>query len=127
MKTKIMPARIAKPASAYVHGVLTEAPAKLLTLSGQLGMRPDGVCEAGAAAQAVRAWEKVQAILDDGGMGLQDIIKVTSYIVSQEHISAYVEAHKAALGDLEPPWTLVVVQALGAPQYLIEVDVTAAA
>ena len=126
MKTKIMPARIAKPASAYVHGVLTEAPAKLLTLSGQLGMRPDGVCEAGAAAQAVRAWENVQAILDDGGMGLQDIIKVTSYIVSQEHISAYVEAHKAVLGDLKPPWTLVVVQALGAPQYLIEVDVTAA-
>ena len=126
MKTKIMPARIAKPASAYVHGVLTEAPAKLLTLSGQLGMRPDGVCEAGAAAQAVRAWENVQAILDDGGMGLQDIIKVTSYIVGQEHISAYVEAHKAVLGELKPPWTLVVVQALGAPQYLIEVDVTAA-
>lgn len=125
MKTKIMPARIAKPASAYVHGLLTEAPAKLLTLSGQLGMRPDGVCESGTAAQAARAWANVQAILDEGGMGLQDIIKVTSYIVGQENISAYVEAHKAVLGDLEPPWTLVVVQALGAPQYLIEVDVTA--
>ena len=107
MKTKITPAGIAKPASAYVHGVLTEAPAKLLTLSGQLGMNaPTDVCEAGAAAQAARAWANVQAILDDGGMGLQDIIKVTSYIVGQENISAYVEAHKAVLGDLEPPWTL---------------------
>lgn len=125
MKTKIMPAGIAKPASAYVHGLLTEAPAKLLTLSGQIGKRPDGVCETGAAAQAARAWANVQAILDEGGMELQDIIKVTSYIVGQENISAYVEAHKAVLGDLEPPWTLVVVQALGAPQYLIEVDVTA--
>jgi 2-iminobutanoate/2-iminopropanoate deaminase len=65
----------------------------------------------------------VQAILDEGGMGLQDIIKVTSYIVGQENISAYVEAHKAMLGEVEPPWTLVVVQALGTPQYLIEVDV----
>jgi enamine deaminase RidA (YjgF/YER057c/UK114 family) len=68
----------------------------------------------------------VQAILDEAGMTLQDIIKVTSYIVGQENISAYVEAHKAVLGELKPPWTLVVVQALGAPQYLIEVDVTAA-
>ena len=75
MKTKIMPARIAKPASAYVHGLLTEAPAKLLTLSGQLGMRPDGVCESGAAAQAAGARVNVQAILDEGGMGLQNIIK----------------------------------------------------
>ena len=55
MKTKIMPAGIAKPASAYVHGLLTEAPAKLLTLSGQIGKQPDGVCETGAAAQAARA------------------------------------------------------------------------
>ena len=54
MKTKITPARIAKPASAYVHGLLTNAPAKLLTLSGKLGERPDGVCETGAAAQAAR-------------------------------------------------------------------------
>jgi len=113
MKTKIMPARIAKPASAYVHGLLTEAPAKLLTLSGQLGMRPDGICESGAAAQAARARVNVQAVLDEGGMGLQNIIKVTSYIVGQEHISAYVEAHKAVLGNLEPPWTLVVAQAFG--------------
>jgi 2-iminobutanoate/2-iminopropanoate deaminase len=126
MKTKITPAGIAEPASAYVHGLLTEAPAKLLTLSGQLGERPDGICEAGAAAQAHRAWANVQAILDEAGMTLQDIIKVTSYIVGQENISAYVEAHKAVLGELKPPWTLVVVQALGAPQYLIEVNVTAA-
>ena len=126
MKTKITPSGIAKPASAYVHGLLTEAPAKLLTLSGQLGERPDGLCETGAAAQAARAWANVQAILDEGGMGLQDIIKVTSYIVGQENIRAYVQAHKAVLGTLEPPWTLVVVQALGGPQYLIEVDVTAA-
>tara|TARA_B110000444_G_C18572484_1_gene470032 strand:+ start:69 stop:278 length:210 start_codon:yes stop_codon:yes gene_type:complete len=68
----------------------------------------------------------VQAILDEGRIRLQDIIKVTSYIVGQENISAYVEAHKVVLRGIEPPWTLVVFQALGAPQYLIEVDVTAA-
>lgn len=85
-------------------------------MSGQLGERPDGVCETGAAAQARRAWANVQAILAEGGMGLEDVVKVTSYIVGQENISAYVNAHKTVLGALEPPWTLVVVQALGAPQ-----------
>ncbi len=68
----------------------------------------------------------MQAILQEADMGLEDIVKVTSYIVGQDNISAYVAAHKAILGDLEPPWSLVVVQALGAPQYLVEVEVTAA-
>ena len=59
-------------------------------------------------------------------MTLDDIVKVTSYIVGPDNIRAYVDAHKAALGLREPPWTLICVAALGRPEYLIEVDVLAA-
>lgn len=126
MKTPINPDHIAPPASAYHHGLLTTPVNTLLTLSGQLGERADGACLEGAAAQAEQAWKNVLAILSEAGLGLEDVIKVTSYIVGQENIAAYVAAHKAALGGLTPPWTLVVVQALGNPEYLVEVDVTAA-
>ena len=126
MKKTVDPQGIAPPASAYRHALLSQGVTDLLTLSGQLGEDADGNCVEGARAQAELAWQNVQAILDEAGMGLGDIVKVTSYIVGQENIAAYVDVHKELLGDVLPPWTLVVVAALGRPQYLIEVDVTAA-
>lgn len=126
MKRVINPAGVAPPASAYNHALLTQPVGALLTLSGQLGEAPDGSCPADAAEQARLAWSNIRAILTEAGMDLGDVVKVTSYIVGQENISAYVAVHKQVMGDLLPPWTLVVVAALGSPDYLIEVDVTAA-
>ncbi|RVU38954.1 RidA family protein [Hwanghaeella grinnelliae] len=126
MKKSVDPKGIAPPASAYRHALLSQGVTDLLTLSGQLGEDPDGKCAEGARAQAEQAWQNVRAILDEAGMGFADIVKVTSYIVGEENIAAYVEVHKELLGDILPPWTLVVVAALGRPEYLIEVDVTAA-
>jgi len=126
MKRIIDPGGIAPPASAYKHGVLTEPVTALLTLSGQLGEAPDGTCPPDATAQARLAWANVLRLLDEAGMGVADIVKVTSYLVGEETIAPYVAVHKDVTGAHEPPWTLVVVAALGDPGYLVEVDVTAA-
>ena len=127
MPKTINPTRIAAPASAYNHAFLVHPVRALLTLSGQLGERPDGTCEPDAEAQARRAWDNVKTILEEAEMDLSNVSKVTSYIVGTENIAAYVKVHKDVLAGLLPPWTLVVVQALGRPEYLIEVDVTATA
>jgi 2-iminobutanoate/2-iminopropanoate deaminase len=126
MKRVINPTDIAPPASAYHHAVLTRPVESLLTLSGQLGEAPDGSCLPDASSQARQAWSNVRSILSETGMALDDVVKVTSYIVGQENIAAYVAAHKEVLGGRLPPWTLVVVAALGRPEYLVEIDVTAA-
>lgn len=126
MAEKLNPTGIAPPASHYNHGFLLRGVSDLMTLSGQLGERPDGSCPASAREQAEIAWGNVAEILRTGGFDLSDIVKVTSYIVGRDNISAYVEVHKALLGDIEPPWTLLVVEALGRPHYLVEVDVMAA-
>ena len=83
MRKIINPAGIAPPASAYHHGLLTTPVTSLLTLSGQLGVRPDGSRPADAEAQARLAWDNVQAILTDAGMDLGAVVKVTSYIVGR--------------------------------------------
>ena len=126
MKTVINPTGIAAPASSYHHAVLSADVSSLLTVSGQLGEYPDGRCAEGAAEQAKLAWQNVYEVLRAANMSVGDIVKVTSYIVGSENIDAYAEAHQNALGDATPPWTLVVVAALGKPEYLIEVDVMAA-
>ena len=59
-------------------------------------------------------------------MGIADLVKLTSYIVGREHVPPYYEVHREAVGDLLPPWTLVLVAGLGRPQYLVEVDAIAA-
>lgn len=117
---------IAKPASHYNHGLYVPAGLGLLSLSGQLGERPDGSCPADAYEQSIQAWQNVLAILAQKNLGIENIIKVTSYIVGEEPIGAYVQAHREIVEGHKPPWTLVVVKALGNPQYLVEVDVLAA-
>lgn len=126
MKKPISPAHIAPPASAYHHGLLTTPVNRLLTLSGQLGEAPDGTCLEGIEAQSQQAWDNVLAILAEAKMDVSNVVKVTSYIVGEENITGYVDVHKEVVGDLTPPWTLIVVPALGRPEYLVEVDVTAA-
>lgn len=127
MPEKINPTGIAPPASHYNHGLLIKGVSDLLTLSGQLGERPDGSCPESAGEQAEVAWTNVREILETAGFDVSNIVKITSYIVGKENIDAYVDVHKSMVGDLLPPWTLVVVEALGHPHYLVEVDVMAAA
>lgn len=126
MRKLIEPKDIAPPASMYHHAILSQGICDLLTVSGQLGERPDGTCAKGAGAQAERAWLNVEAILQEADMGLGHIVKVTSYVVGKQNIDAYVSVHRKFLEDIAPPWTLLVVSALGRAHYLVEVDVLAA-
>jgi enamine deaminase RidA (YjgF/YER057c/UK114 family) len=122
----IDPEGIAPPASAYHHAFHVTNVSEWMFLSGQLGDRADGQPIGDAEAQARQAWKNVEAILAKANMGFSNIVKVTSYIVGEENINAYVAVHRELHGDRRPPWTLVVVAALGEPTYLIEVDVQAA-
>lgn len=126
MFESINPSGIARPASHYHHAVYVPPGLGLMALSGQLGERPDGSCPADPYEQSLQAWRNVLAILRQKDLGLENIIKVTSYVVGEETITPYVQAHKETVNDVEPPWTLVVVKALGNPRYLVEVDVLAA-
>ncbi len=61
-----------------------------------------------------------------GCFGVATLFKVTSYIVGDENIPGLVQIHREVVGVHRPPWTLVVVQALGHRHYKVEIDVVAA-
>jgi 2-iminobutanoate/2-iminopropanoate deaminase len=126
MRKVYNPAGIARPASAYNHALLVEQPARTLYLSGQVGERVDGSISDDFTEQARQTWVNIKAILAEAGMDSADLVKITSFIVGREHVPAYVAVHRAEAGPLLPPWTLVLVAGLGRPQYLIEVEATAA-
>ena len=122
----IAPDNMPKPASAYHHGLLVTAPQQTLYLAGQMGEYPDGTLSAGIDAQAEQAWANIKTLLHDADMTVANIVKVTSYIVGRENIEAYVSRHRQEVGEHLPPWTLILVAGLGSPDYLVEVDATAA-
>ena len=100
--------------------------ARLLFTAGQVGMAPDGTTADGFAAQADQTWANVLALLAEGGMGVEDIVKITGYIVGHENFPAYAAARKKALGGVRPSSTAIIVPALALPEWLVEIEAVAA-
>lgn len=122
------PAGIAGPVSpAYSHGIEVPPNARWLTVSGQVGVTPDGKIAQGIAAQADQAWQNIVAILKSAGMGLENVVKVTTFLTSKDYIPASREVRgRYQVDGYRPASTLLIVAGLAAPDYLVEIEVTAA-
>ncbi len=126
MPNQIVNAGIARQIGKYSDGVAVPSGSRTLYISGTPGLAPDGTCPAGITAQAEQAWRNVTAILEEAGMGLGDLVKVTHYLVRSEDIKPYVEVRSRFLGDLRPASMLLVVPALVRPEFLVEIEACAA-
>lgn len=120
------PKTVAPPLGKYTHAIEVPATARTLYISGQVGNLLDGKPAQGIEAQAEAAWNNIKRILEAAGMGLADLIKVTTYLVNKADIVASRAARLKVMGDLAPASTLVVIDALAAPEWLIEVEAIAA-
>jgi enamine deaminase RidA (YjgF/YER057c/UK114 family) len=126
MLKPINPPDIAPPFSRYSQGIEAPAGLRWLYVSGQVGVRPDGMIEQGFAAQAERAWDNVLAVLAAAGMGPADIVKVNVYLTQRSDMGESRRIRGVKLGDAAPASTLAVVASLADPAWLFEVDVVAA-
>ena len=122
------PAGIAGPVSpSYSHGIEVPPNARWLTVSGQVGVAPDGKIAQGIAAQADQTWQNIVAILKSAGMALEDVVKVTTFLTSKDYIPASREVRgRYQVDGYRPASTLLVVAGLASPDFLIEIEVTAA-
>ena len=110
----------------YSQALEIQPGARLMFTAGQVGMAPDGTTADGFAAQADQTWANVLALLAEGGMGVDDIVKITGYVVGHENFPAYAAARKKALGGVRPASTAIIVPALALPEWLIEIEAVAA-
>ena len=115
-----------QPAAAYSQAVEVAGATRMLLLSGQLGVQPDGSAPATMADQATLAWSNVRAQLAAAGMGMENLVKVTMIIPDRSEIAASRPARAAALGDLRPAST-VIVAGLADPAWKIEIEAIACA
>jgi len=126
MNRKSNPDTVAAPIGAYVHAVEIPPNSRTLYISGQVGIGPDGLLKEGVEAQSEQVFANILAILKANDMGLEDMVKFTSYLVNPSDLQAYRAARARAFGDFRTASTLAIVQALAGPQYLVEVEAIAA-
>jgi enamine deaminase RidA (YjgF/YER057c/UK114 family) len=121
------PATVHAPAGKYSHGAEAPAGARLLYVSGQVGVAPDGATATGDAAQCEQAWANVKSVLAAAGMGADVIVKLNAYVTRPDLIPVYRAARDKAVGNAVPPAsTLVVVAALANPAWVVEIECVAA-
>lgn len=125
----LQPPSISPPFARYAHGVEVPAGARLVVTSGQLALRPDGTVPEGARAQADQCFAQVAAILAEAGMAPHDVIRINAFVTARDHMAGYMAARDAWLAGVDrlPASTLVIVSGFTRPEFLVEVEVTAAA
>ena len=127
MNIRHTPATVAKPFGPYSHAVEAPEGSRLLYISGEVGVLPDGTVPEGIEAQAEACWRNITAILADAGMGVDDLVKITTYLVRPEDVAAAGAARAKHFGDARPGSATIIVKARVAPQWLIEIEAVAAA
>ena len=125
---ELRPKAIRAPFARYAHGVEVPKGARLVLTSGQLGIAADGAVPDGAEAQAALCFGNCTAILAEAGMGPQDVIRINAYVTGRAHMAGYMAARDAWLAGVErlPASTLVIVAGFTRPEFVVEVEVTAA-
>jgi len=116
----INPPGLSTPAG-YTH-VVTATGGKVVFVSGQVSGEGD------LATQARQVYENLRIALAAAGATFADVVKQTTYVVGfkPEDRAVIGEVRRQYLpADRPPASTLVGVQALAAPQYLIEVEAIA--
>jgi 2-iminobutanoate/2-iminopropanoate deaminase len=117
---------VAAKIGTYSDAMLIQPGLRWLITAGTPGMAPDGTTPEGITAQAEQAWKNVIAMLEQAGMTVHDLVKVTHTLTRAEDIKAYVEVRKRYLGDARPASMLLVVPALVRPEFLVEIEAYAA-
>jgi enamine deaminase RidA (YjgF/YER057c/UK114 family) len=99
-----------------------------LYISGQLGLDASGelVGPGDARAQARQAWNNLLAILAHYGATSRQLVKTTTFITHWAYRPQVGEARDEIFSQPPyPPSTLVVVQGLAEPRFLVEIEAIA--
>ena len=120
------PPTVAAPFGNCTQCSEVQASERLLYMAGQVGVMPDGSMAKGIEAQAEQALLNILAILEANDMEPENIVKMATFPIRADFIRAYSDARGKVLGDVKPPNTMLVVHALGNPEWLIEIETYAA-
>ena len=110
----------------YTHAMEVRGAARLVFVSGTMGLDPHGVPGATLEEQLDLVWANLRAILASAGMTVDNIVRLTSYLRDASYAGPNAQARVAALKGRVVPTTAIVAQTLES-DWLVEIEVVAAA
>ncbi len=122
MKEFRNPQNIHLPVGAYSHQVEITGNERMLILSGQVGMREDGTLPQDPLEQIDVALENIFRNLQAANMDMQDLVKLTYYLVGDIDTTKRRELVAAKLQGHKPCSTLLYVVRLATPDIKVEID-----
>jgi enamine deaminase RidA (YjgF/YER057c/UK114 family) len=125
------PAGLGEPLGRYSH-ISIATGTRIVTVAGQVGITSSGdlAGDGSVSAQTRQALENIATALRSADLGVQDIFKLTTYLVGAANIAEFMQARTTAFQKLfpderYPPNTLLVVAALVEERFAVEVEALA--
>lgn len=123
----ITPRTIRPPFARYSYGVEIPAGHRILVCSGQLGVTADDVIPPTVEEQTHLCFRNIEAVLKDAGLTFADVVRINAFVSGREHLKGYMAVRDAYIADPPPASTLMVVSGFSRPEFLVEVEIIAAA
>ena len=115
----------------FNQGEVVEGAGRVLLCAGQTSVDENGVPQHGGdmGAQVALALDNLEAVLDDAGMGLANVVRLNIYTTDVDSFFASYEAaaSRVAAAGVAPPGTLLGVGRLAFPELMVELEATAVA
>lgn len=126
MLRHFLPAAVRRPFARYSHAVEVPAGARLLLVSGQLGIGLDDVVPESLEAQAEICFRAIAACLAEAGMVPADIVRLNAYVTDRAYLPGYMAARDRFIADPPPASTLMIVAGFARPEFKVEIEALAA-
>ncbi|MBW1960337.1 MAG: RidA family protein [Deltaproteobacteria bacterium] len=112
------------PAVGYSHAARA---GNTLYIAGQVAQDVEGklVGKGDFEAQARQAYTNLKNIMEEAGGSLGNIVKMTTFLTHHNYVETYRRVRNEFFSDPFPPNTLLIVESLASPDYLIEVEAIA--
>jgi 2-iminobutanoate/2-iminopropanoate deaminase len=116
------PQDVHRPVGSYSHQIEIRGNERLLVISGQVGMREDGTVPEDPFDQIDLAFENIFRNLRAANMDIEDIIKLTYYLVGEIDTAKRREIVLSKLQGHHPCSTLLYVAGLASPVFRVEIE-----
>ena len=121
------PAGIRAPFGRYHHVVEVRGASRMVFLSGQVGIAPDGGVPDTVDAQSEQAFANIDACLAAAGLVRRHVVRLTAFLTEAAYRGDYMRVRDAWVEEPFPASTLIVVKALALPELKVEIEAVAAA
>jgi enamine deaminase RidA (YjgF/YER057c/UK114 family) len=122
----IRPKALAAPLARYSPAMEVPAGARLVFVSGQLGIDADGKTPESAEAQAELCFAAIRVLLTEARMELSDIVRLNAFVTDAAYLADYMRVRDRHIGEPPPASTLMVVTGFSRLQFKVEVECVAA-